>query len=187
MKTNLITFLCTLIAGVLFIVFRTDNQIIDVLTIIIAFIFIIPGIGNFIGGLRALKRNQQKAIANVGLMLISIGAIVLGVLMIAIPDIFANYVALTLGALLALSGIFQLMWLLRSYAVAKSRWFLIGPVLVLIAGVVVMILQADRLTPDLWLTTGIVLIAYSLNGLIAMKLLPTVVSKGNGKEPVIIK
>lgn len=171
MNPNIITYIVTLVAGVLFIIFRQDTDIIDTLTLIAALIFIVPGVVNFIMGLRNSKRTERSFITTFGLMLVSAGAVALGVLMLFIPGFFANYVAITLGILLVLCGIYQLVWALKGAGRPKERWFVAVPLLVVAAGVVVMILQADGITPLLWIITGSVLIAYSLNGFVAMKML----------------
>lgn len=171
MNPSIITYIATLVAGVLFIVFRQDTNIIDTLTFIAALIFIVPGVVNFIVGVRNLRRPQRSFFTTFGLMLVSAGAVVLGALMLFIPGFFANYVAVTLGIVLVLCGIYQLVLVLRGAGESRERWFAVVPVLVVAAGVVVMILQADRITPTLWIATGCVLIAYSINGFVAMRML----------------
>lgn len=171
MNPNIITYISTLIAGVLFIIFRRDTDIIDTLTIIIALIFIVPGVVNFVMGVRNSRRNVRHWTTTFGLMLVSAGAVVLGLFLLFIPAFFANYVAFTLGILLVLCGAYQLIGVLRGAGRAKERWFVIVPLLVVASGVVVMILQADGITPAIWITTGSVLIAYSINGFVAMKML----------------
>ena len=172
LTSSIITYLCTMIAGILFIIFRDDSSIIGALTVIIAIIFLVPGVVNFITALRGSRKNQQSTGTSIGMMLVSAGAVALGILMLVFPPFFANYVAFTLGILLALCGIYQTVWVLRSSTSPKHRWFVVGAILVVIAGIVAMILQADKFTPGLWLFTGIVLIIYSLNGFIALKALP---------------
>lgn len=187
MNPNIITCLVTLAAGILFIVFRQDTQIIDTLTMIAAVIFIVPGIANFISGLRAARRRERGWTTTFGVMLVSVGAIALGVLMLCFPAFFSNYIAIALGALLVLCGAYQIVYVLRGVGDRKAeRWLVVVPMLVVAAGIVVMALQSDGIKPALWIGTGCVLILYSINGFVGMKML-TGRKTADGDQPVIVK
>ncbi len=186
MNPNIITYIVTLVAGVLFIVYRGESRILDTLTVIAAVIFIVPGLINFILGIRN-SRKEKNWTTTFGLMLVSAGAVALGALMLIFPDFFRNYVAFTLGILLVLCGAYQLVWVLKGTGRPKERWFVVVPVLMFAAGIVMMILRADGFTSGLWITTGCVLLAYSLNGFLAMKMLSGRAAGKSGSGTVIVK
>lgn len=185
MNPNIITYLCTLAAGILFIIFRQDTNIIDTLTLIAALIFLIPGVINFVQALKSTRRRESAMGTAIGLMLVSAGAIALGILMIIIPDTFKDYVVIVLGILIMLCGIYQFVHVYRRLAGPKTRWFLVGSVLVFIAGFVVAILKTSGLNANIWLAIGIILIAYSVNGFIALKVLPEKTKDSDGQTIVI--
>jgi uncharacterized membrane protein HdeD (DUF308 family) len=88
--------------------------------------------------------------------------------MLFMPETFQNYVAFTFGALLIVCAVMQVLLLVGDVARYKSQyWFMLVPVLMVVAGVVLMILQAEGVTSTQLLLTGVVLIAYSLNGFTA--------------------
>lgn len=177
MNINIITYIATVVAGVYFIVCR-ESEVLRTANWIAALIFIIPGIINFVAGLRNSRRNVKGWTATFGLMLVSAGAVALGVLMLAFPSFFLLYVAITLGVVLVLCGVFQLVAVLRGGAKAAGRrWFFVMPLLAMASGVVLMVLQDKGMTPAWWTVTGSVLIAYGINGFVAMSML-----KGGSKD-----
>ena len=180
-KFHLLTYICALITGILFIVFHNDSNIITGLTIIAALMFLVPGAINLLTSIFNSRKKNSDTGLSIGLLLVSAGAIGLGILMLAMPPFFADYVAFTLGVLLVICAIYQFVWVLKGSATTSQKWFAAVSVLVAAAGVVLMIVKSDGFTASLWLATGIVLIAYALNGFIAVKVLSS-----NKKDDTVV-
>ena len=185
MNFNIITYIATVVAGVFFIVCRQGSDVLTVTNRIAALIFIISGIINFVTGLRNNRRDVKGWTATFGLMLVSTGAVALGVLMLAFPALFLPYVAITLGVVLVLCGVFQLVAVLRGGAKDVRRWFVVLPLLAMASGVVLMVLQDKDMTAAWWAVTGCVLIACGINGLVAMSVLKG--DEKNGDGTVIVR
>lgn len=171
MNPNIITYTATLVAGILFIIFRQGTNVLEATNRIVALIFILPGIINFIAGLRNNRRSGKGWTTTFGLMLVSAGAVALGVLMLFFPEFFLPYVAFSLGVVLVLCGAYQLIAVLKGSSKAAERWFVAVPLLTMGAGVAVMVLGDKGMDATWWIVVGSALLAYSLNGFIAMMML----------------
>lgn len=172
MNPSVIVYAVAAIVGVLFIMFRQDTLILDGLTIIAAVMFIVPGIVNFVTAVRSIKSRELHLAAASGLLVVSAGAVVLGVLMICFPEFFAVYMAVATGILLICCSIFQFVDFVKRIGTLKQvRWFAVVPALVALSGIAVICFYSGGPKPWAWACAGALLIAYGINGFIGMKML----------------
>ncbi len=166
MGLNILTYLCTLVAGILFIVMKDSTDMLTLLTRLSGLVFLIPGLVSLLSAVRDIRNEKMKRGSGIGFCVVSVGAMALGILMNIFPAFFRLYVAVVLGVLLILIGIYQFVVFFRRIdKSAKQRLLLIVPALVAIAGIVVLIVGEKGMTGRvMWDVTGWVLIAFSVNG-----------------------
>lgn len=123
--------LCALIVGILLIVFPTDVP--KYLVMAIGCLFIIPGlIALFIEYSRKEKSPWGNTVS-------SIGSILFGFWLILMPNFFVRIFIYVLGAILVLAGVHQIsrFSMMRDYTKVPVGFY-IFPVLILLAGLVVL-------------------------------------------------
>lgn len=167
-KTYLLTYLITFIGGVLLVVLNSRERLFEALAIIVGIVFLVLGLVSFIGSLNLGRAARQAgAKPNPLFSIVSAGAFALGLLMVIMPDFFVKYLVYAIGVVLIFFGGMQLYNFIpgmRSYGL--SGYFLSVPVLSVVAGAVIMILGPDKVLNFLALLCGIVMLVYSLNGLV---------------------
>lgn len=187
MNLNIITYVATLVAGILFVIFRQGTNLLNATNIIVALTFIVPGIINFVTALRSRRNYSASTITTLGLILVSAAAIVLGGMMIFMPEIFLPYIAGLIGVVLILCGIYQLNGVIRLSPKSKERWFMLTPALIMVCGIIVIALGDKGMNELCWIITGVILMAYSINGFIAMQILSSVKIKNNTDNNILIQ
>lgn len=168
-KSNLLTYLITLACGIALIVLNGREKLFDAIAILIGIVFLLLGAVSLIGALHLRKSEKQAGIRpNVPLIVVSAGALALGLLMVIIPTFFVHYLVYAIGVVLVLCGAIQLANLIpgmRTFGL--SGFYLSAPVICILAGIVIMILGPAKILDFLAILAGIVMVVYSLNGLVA--------------------
>ena len=166
-KSYLYSYLLTLIGGVVLVIMRGRANLFEAITIIVGILFLIPGLMSLIRVIfppKAAKLAGEKP--SVGLIIVAAAAIIFGILLIAAPHLFVNFIVYAFGALLIICGVVQLLNFIPSMGnLGFPKWYLATPVLSLCIGILIMIIGAEKILDVLALVTGIVLIVYGLNGL----------------------
>lgn len=171
MKNNtsyIVSYLFTLIVGVLLLAYWNAVNIFQIIIIVIGVCFLIPSlIGVFMGF--SGKKNPDGTRSNrpwyVGVS--SIAGLVGGVLLVAIPDFFVHYLIYTFGVILIVAGLIQILFLSiegRDIGGMARSWFIL-PWLTVATGIAVIIIGPEVLAKAATIVTGIALTLYSLNGL----------------------
>ena len=160
MKTfnyGLLSSLCSLIIGILLVVW--PGEAVMYLVITIGVLFLLPGL---MGLLSALTNRNKTGAA---FPIISVGSALLGLWLIIMPGFFINILMYVLGALLVLAGLNQVSALvtLRKTASVPAVVYVI-PVLVLIAGLVVLFNPFEAASLP-FIVLGASAIVYSLTDL----------------------
>ena len=167
-KTFLFTYILTLIGGVLLTFFNSHANIFDFIITIIGILFLIPSIFTIIGNILSIRLSKKSHYVLNWLALIpSFGGVIFGSILMIMPDVFKNYLIISFGFLLIVCGFIQLFNLLSGIQQLKtSLFYLIVPSLTFLCGTFILILGPDKIESIVTLATGIVLICYSINGLI---------------------
>lgn len=166
-KSYLYSYLLTLIGGILLVVLQGRADLFKAITIIVGILFLIPGLMSLIRAVfppKSAKLAGEKPSA--GLIIVSAAAMIFGIVLIAAPHIFINFMVYAFGTLLIICGIVQLMNFMPAInSLGFPKLYLATPILSLCIGILVMVIGAEKILNVLALVTGIVLIVYSLNGL----------------------
>ena len=149
----------TLVLGIVLII--CPLTAINYLVITIGILFLIPGL------ISILKRLVEKEQASETRFPIeSVGSIILGLALIFVPDFFIGALMYILAGVLIFVGILQI-WEL--FVVRKHIWipvaFYIPPVVVLLAGIVVLF-NPFEIIETTFVILGIACIIYSVSGLV---------------------
>ncbi len=148
LRSSVFRAICAIVTGIL-LVNNPDNTVRGI-TIAIGIMFLISGVVSCVTYLNA-RRNPINAEVydSAGRLLVpsrppfpivGIGSILLGLILVIIPDVFVTSLMYGLGALIILGAINQFMTLVsvrRAFRV--PIWFWIGPSLILVVGLFVII------------------------------------------------
>lgn len=166
-KSNIITSIFLLVAGILLIILHDRVNIIGGIVTIVGLLFILPSLYNlitlFIKATDEKKNNNAKTAGVIS----SIGALCLGICMVAVPDFFVSALVYLFAGLLVIGGLYQL--LLIAYASKPLRapwWMYILPSLAAIAGIVLLVTDIHTIEKLVVLITGISFTAVALNSLL---------------------
>lgn len=128
----------------------------------IGILFIIPGIISLIGYFSAEKIKRPA----IQFLLAGIGCILFGIILVAIPHLFVNFLMYVTGAIILIAGITQLINLIRAQKWAKvSALFYILPVLIIAAGVIVL-LNPQSIANAITIIIGISCLVYGIMELV---------------------
>lgn len=173
MKKNtsyIISYLFTLVIGVLLLLFWNSNNIFETIVVVIGCCFLIPSlIGIFMGF--AGKKNPDGTRSNRPWYVAgsSIAGIIGGALLVFMPSFFVHYLIYTLGVILVVVGIVQILFLGsegRDIGGMPAAWYIM-PWLTVAGGILVLILGPDKVQQIVIIVTGVLLTLYSVNGLMS--------------------
>lgn len=170
-KPYLTTYLLGLIIGVLLCIFHNKENIFTLMVIIIGVLIILPsvfGIGRGFAGKKQADGTRKNlpwytaAACIIGL--------VIGILLISFASFLAAYIVYTLGVLLLIAGIVQIMALVaeRHDLGSVNRIWYGMPWITVAAGVVIVILGPEKIKGIVTILTGVILVLYGLNGLFSL-------------------
>lgn len=161
-KSDLLTSIVVAVAGIVMICFYQRIDILAWIVILIGAMFLIPGIFSLILGMR--KRENGGSTTQV---IAGIGASALGAIMVIMPEAFAGVIVYIFAALLVVGGIYHIVyiaWLSRPFVL--PFYYYILPVLMIVAGIVLLTTNIRTLNNVVVLITGISFVAWSLSSLL---------------------
>lgn len=172
-KTNyIIAYISALVIGVLLLIFHDSQSIYNSVVIAIGILVGIPSLVLFFTELCS-KVPQGKGAGMAGVVkwssvIAALVGVALALWMICSPGFFVRAIIYTLGAILILVGIFQMVAIYQSARPLhpSALWFIV-PTIALVAGVVIILLGPGKITAFAGLITGIVLVVYAVNGFAA--------------------
>ncbi|MBD5175862.1 MAG: DUF308 domain-containing protein [Bacteroides sp.] len=180
-RNFVITYVSALVIGILLLIYHDRAELYNSVVIAIGALIAIPSL---ILVLMELFRKRQPAdsaepaegklvksqsvATNWATLIAGIAGLALGIWMLCSPAFFIKAIIYTLGAILVLVGIVQIV---AVYSAARPLrplmlWFII-PVLTLCAGVVIILLGPDKISAAAGLVAGISLVVYAANGFAA--------------------
>lgn len=160
MNYSIIKCICALVIGVLLVTW--PEAAIIYLVITIGVLFLVPGLISVFGYLTAGKQGSRS------FPVAGLGSLLFGLWLMIMPAFFVGILMYVLGAILVLAGISQIVNLsaARSWTVVPGGFFVI-PVLVLIAGIVVLFNPFTAATVP-FIILGVSSIVYGLSDLISI-------------------
>lgn len=159
-RTDLFTSLIVGIAGIAMIVLHNRLDIMAWIVIMIGVMFIIPGVFCVLMGALSKERKSTTSV------LAGIGAVALGVIMCAMPEPFAGLMVTIFGVLLIIIGGYHLCfvaWLSRPFVL--PFYYYIIPILLIVAGVIIMFTSVRTINNIVLLVTGIAFVCSALSSL----------------------
>ncbi|MDE6154471.1 MAG: DUF308 domain-containing protein [Muribaculaceae bacterium] len=166
-KATVITNLIVLAAGILLCLVHGRENIPHTIVFITGVTLIVPGLINLVllFSHRDDERHRPTATMKVAGWISSIASVGLGVLMVVAPGLFTPILVYIFGSVMVLSSLMLIY--LMSRAVKEHGipvWLYAGPVLVLVAGVVMLCMGQPKITDSMvTLITGIGMIVFSLS------------------------
>lgn len=153
--------MCSLLVGLL-LLFNAQQMPVLIVRII-GLLFLLPGI--FVVTTYLLGRMNANAIVRPTFPLVSIGSILFGVYLEIYPDIFVIYLLFTMGFLLMLAGINQLLSMFTQRKVSPFSWLLILIPVLLIASGAYCVTHTSDAAETLFKILGATCIYYGLSDL----------------------
>lgn len=134
---NLLSNVLLLLVGILLIIFYTSADVLRWVAIVIGVLFLLPSLCYLctIAFRRAEERRQVDMLG----IIPSVGGLCFGIIMIAKPHLFTEVISLLMGVLMLVMGLFHIIYLLLSWrSLDLKLWYLMAPLMVTIAGIVVL-------------------------------------------------
>ena len=171
-KASVITNLIVLVAGIVLCYVHARENIPHAIVFITGITLIVPGLINLVllFSHRDDEKHRPTATMKVAGWISGIASVGLGALMIIAPGLFTPILVYIFGSVLALAALFMIYLLSRALkAHSLPVWLYVGPVLVLIAGIVMLCMGTPTLSDNLvTLITGISMIVFSLSWFTAL-------------------
>lgn len=168
-KGNALISVILIALGVVFIWLYDRDTLPRSIVMLCGLAFVIPAVISLISVFFAGKNSKRSSALRGIQMICGIGGLVLGLCIIFLPGIFRPLLVYPFAALLIFGGAFQIFQLSHKYRpVDYPAWMYLAPVLVLVAGVVILCvptLREPSSQPWVVLTTGIAAVLYGINGL----------------------
>lgn len=165
-KSTLITNLFVFIAGILLIILHNRVDIMEYIVVILGLMFLFPSVVSLIVVIFQRRQGRNTGYSYAGIIP-AIGGIIFGMFLVVRPDIFVGIMVYMLAAILILGGLYQILFLaMGSQYVRMPLWLYIFPVLMVIAGVVIIFTDLHTLENMVVLITGIALVCFSVNSLL---------------------
>lgn len=164
--------LLIIIAGIILIILHNDFDVVQALIIVIGIVLIIPSALQIAGTLFHNRKNDgpvtiSQQWAQAGTLILSFCALALGLCMVIAPMMFETAIIYLLAILLIIGGIYRIFMVNFAYREIKlPAWIYIIPILMIIAGFVILITDVSRLNKIVILITGIGLVLSGINSFI---------------------
>ncbi len=170
-KPYLLTYIFALLSGVLLLVFTGNTNLFKGMVIVIGLLLGVSSLALVIDGLIAYRNPKASRVWNPrNMVLAGIAGIIVSVALLCMPSFFASYIVYTIGILLIILGLLQIVYASVLAAIAGiNRWLYLIPWLTLIAGIVVICVGPQFLENVVTILAGIFMIIYAVNGFVQMK------------------
>ncbi len=159
-KANLWSAIIALAVGIVMVFF--SNIALHTVVFMLGIVFIAIAVLNF--SFEFSRRRAGKGVtSSTTAMLSSVGAGVLGVLMVLTPASMVNLMVYLFAATIILLGAYKILLLAYAYKpITFPVWFFIMPAILVIGGVVICIVGASKVSEFMILIMGVALIVYAV-------------------------
>lgn len=156
--------ICLFLAGVLFLLFYNNDNVLKIIAIILGITFIIPSLIYL--GMVIFHNSQERSATELMGIFPAIGGMCFGVVLDLRPELFDETLSVIFSVLLIVLGLFHVIFMVMSTKRLKLKfWHYIMPLLIIIAGLVTLLVTQGNMNL-LILLTGISLILASFSALI---------------------
>lgn len=169
-KGNALVSLIVLALGVVFLWLCNRADFLHSVVMLCGVAFILPAVISLLSMFFEGKRNRQSAGLRLIQMVCGVGGLGLGACILLMPGTFRALLVFLFAALLIAGGAFQVFLVShKSRPVNYPSWLLVVPIVVLVAGVVMLCIEAfHNPENERWVVvlTGVAFVLYGLNGLV---------------------
>lgn len=167
--SSLITYLASLVIGIILLCFNNRAELSTVIVRTIGILITVPSALMFIGFFIGRSNSDRMKAPAWYTILVACAGLVLGIWMLCMPLFFSDVAVYTLGVVLILVGIAQIVFIhLASKGVGANIWWYCLPVVVIAGGFIICFIGPKSTESWLYIVTGILLIANALNGIASM-------------------
>ena len=140
---NLLTNLLLLLVGVVLIIFYAIPDVLKWVAVVIGELFFLPSLA-YVVTVAFRKAEVRNSVDLLGIIP-SVGGMCFGIVMMLKPHLFENVITLLLGLFMLVLGLFHIIYLLLSWrTLGVKTWYLVAPLLVTAAGLLVLTLDCVR-------------------------------------------
>ena len=169
-SASLITYLAALVIGIILLALHEQVNLLEGVVIAMGVLITVPSAVMFISSLIGKKDEYgNRSFPGWYNVIVAVAGLVLGIWMLCKPGWFEVWMVYTLGVVLILTGAAQIVFI---YSASKpygpNPWWYCIPVLVLAGGFIICFIGPNGLNTWATITTGILLIVYSANGLASL-------------------
>lgn len=163
-KSLIWTYLFSLAAGLLLIIFSGSGSIFRSIVVALGFLFLVPSVVALIMSIWPPKNeNGVRELKWYIIFTASLG-VAFGVILLAIPSFFVHWIVYTLAVILIFCGITGIIFM-RAGDLPEADWYLYAlPVLTLVCGLVILFVGPNATERVIALIAGIFLTIFSVNG-----------------------
>lgn len=159
------------LAGLLLIIFEGRGDLLRWIAVLIGIMFIIPSAFVLVSQLRS-----NSAFRSDSAVVASVGGLLLGICMCVVPGLFVGIFIYLFAFMLILGGVSQIVFISRSGGLGGA--FYVVPVLLTLAGIVMLFAGIERDASAIVLIMGIGMVLYSINTLIELYRIDQIVKSG---------
>lgn len=169
-RGNCIISILILAVGIVFTYYFNHDSFTKCLVTICGLSFVVPAAISLLSLFYTRKGANQGAILHIVQLICGVGGLGLGLSIIFLPEVFRSLLFYPFGALLVIGGLFQEFQISHKYKLVDyPGWLHVVPILLLVAGVVLLCVPAlHTLEAERWmvLIVGISSVLFGINGLI---------------------
>lgn len=168
--TNVFTYLAAIAIGVLLLIFHAAASMLSWIVIVIGIVILVPSLFMLVKSFFGPKNEEGKRPAPLWyLIVVCVAGLALGLWMLINPEFFIRITVYTLAAVLILSGIAGIVFVVQASRPGKAnKWWYLIPVATIVGGLVLIFLGATAVGQIANLVTGILLVVYGVNGFAAL-------------------
>lgn len=168
-KGNALISILILALGVAFVWLYDRDSLPRSIVLLCGLAFVVPAVISLLTMFISKRSDRASAGLRLIQLVCGVGGLGLGLAIILLPDVFRELLVYPFGALMIVGGAFQVFQISHKYRpVDYPAWMYIAPLLIMVAGVVVLCVSwLHTAEAEKWvvLATGIAGILYGLNGL----------------------
>ena len=161
---NFVINVVLLLAGIMFLVLSSTPDVMKWVTRIMGALFLIPSVLFIVLGF-ARKIEASRSTITLGLMP-SAGGLFFGVMMLRSPETFIPILTLLLGIFLCVLALYHLLQMFMVNKTVKLPvWYFAFPVIILICGILVLVVDSLKTQNTVVLMTGIAFVLFNITSL----------------------
>ena len=166
-QSSFLTYISALVIGILLLCFHEQAGLLKGIVIAMGILITVPSALMLISSFFTKPApDGAKQFPTWSTIVVACAGLVLGIWMLVMPGFFVGVTIYTLGVVLILVGIAQIVFISgasKPYGGAMVWWYAV-PILVIVGGLIIVFLGPSILDKAATIVTGILLIVYAVNG-----------------------